>query len=108
LKNLPCILAAAALLTGCTFSNGSQKMSADKLSQIKPGVTTRADLIQWFGSPVSQGLDESGQASFNWYHAEATSGLMTVHMKNQMLTVIMTTNDVVKKFVLTDDLNPAK
>ena len=104
MKTILCLLAIALMICGCVSQVGTQ-MSADKLAQIKPGQTTRAELVQWFGSPISQGLDDSGRAQFNWYYCEVHPGF-TMKMKNQMLSVIVGTNNVVEKFVVTDGVNP--
>lgn len=61
-------LAAALLLscfafgsTGCLMLNvmGGNEVSEELVTQIQPGVTTRAEILDWFGSPAAY-TDPSG------------------------------------------------
>ena len=98
-------MAVIFLLTlgGCASSGTALK--ADKLAQIKPGITTKAEMLEWFGSPMGQSLDTSGKLVMNWYYVRVQSYIFQVGTKIQMLSVLFDTNDVVEKFSLVDDVN---
>ena len=77
-------------------------MDASNLQKIKPGTTTKAQMLEWFGAPMSQALDTNGKTALIWYYGKAqTFG----DFKKQMLSVVLDTNNVVEKFTLTDDVN---
>ena len=90
-----------AFLIGCAYSTGTQ-MDATTLQKIKLGTTTKAELLEWFGSPMTQALDTNGKTALTWYYGKAqTFG----DFKKQMLSVVLDTNNIVEKFTLTDDVN---
>jgi len=84
------------------------KMDATALAKIKPGTTTKTEMLEWFGSPKSQSLDTSGKLVMIWYYNEAQSYIFHVEVKQQMLSVLFDTNDVIEKYSLIDDINKAK
>ena len=47
------ILCFAFLLTGCVVGRYYEgpKISEEKIREIKPGITTKAEIISWFGPP---------------------------------------------------------
>ena len=47
------ILSLALLLAGCVIGRSYEgsKIREEKLKEIKPGVTTRAEIVAWFGPP---------------------------------------------------------
>ena len=68
---------------------------------IKPGETTRAEVIGWFGVPNQQGHDAEGNIVFAWTYSDSRSaGLHRKHF-TQNLTVTLT-NDIVKSSALLD------
>lgn len=62
--------AAAILFNGCASTG--QNFSSDKVSQIKKGETTEADLVQWFGPPENRSLNSEGNATLTWNYVEST------------------------------------
>jgi outer membrane protein assembly factor BamE (lipoprotein component of BamABCDE complex) len=90
-------------LAACA-SSGTQ-LQADKLAKIKPGVTTKAEMLQWFGSPMSMSVDANGKVVVVWFYTRVQSLVFSVDIKKQMLSVLLDTNDVVEKFTLIDDVN---
>ena len=47
------LVAGVCLLSGCaigTYSEG-KRVDADQVAEIRPGTTTKADLLAWFGPP---------------------------------------------------------
>ena len=81
------------------------KMDATALAKITPGTTTKAEMLEWFGSPMSQSLDTSGKLVMMWYYNEAQSYIFHIDLEQQILSVLFDTNDVVEKFSLVDDIN---
>ena len=61
--------AAAILLTACASTG--QNFSSDKVTQIKKGETTEAELVQWFGPPENRSLNSEGQATLSWQYGES-------------------------------------
>ena len=96
-------LCALVLLAGCA-TGGSPQMSADKLSQIKPGQTTRSEMVQWFGEPIAIGMDTSGKSSATWYHTRIIAAPFYTDMKHQMLVGIFETNNMLLSFTLSDQI----
>jgi len=49
------VVLAALVADGCVLGRYSegQPLELERLSQVKPGETTKAEILQWFGSPQS-------------------------------------------------------
>jgi len=92
------------LVLGCA-TGGSKRMDADKLASIKPGETTKDQMFQWFGTPVSQSLDTSGKLAMNWHHVRAQSYGFYTDVKSQMLAAVFDANGVVQTFSVLDDVS---
>jgi outer membrane protein assembly factor BamE (lipoprotein component of BamABCDE complex) len=69
MKSFLCILAAAALLCGCV--SVGRKIDQSKVEQIKPGETTRAQVLQLIGSP-DQMTTTGGTVIFSYMFVRAT------------------------------------
>jgi outer membrane protein assembly factor BamE (lipoprotein component of BamABCDE complex) len=61
---------ALALAFGCA-SRGTA-FDVDKLPLIEEGVTTRAEIEQWFGRPITVRSRPSGFAIYRYFHEEET------------------------------------
>jgi outer membrane protein assembly factor BamE (lipoprotein component of BamABCDE complex) len=61
----------AALFAGCA-SVGTE-MNLAQVSQIKKGVTTRAQVEQLFGKPMSVSLMPDGKVMALWFYTKASS-----------------------------------
>jgi len=103
MKTVIIVFVVVVLMAGCASTG--KMLDTDKLTQIKPGVTTKAEMIEWFGSPFSQVLDTSGKLVLLWYYNKVQSYVFTFDLKQQMLSVLFDTNDVVEKLSLIDDVN---
>ena len=105
MKALPAtfLVFTLALLAGCSFGS-RQQLGSDKLALIKPGTTTRPEMIQWFGEPTSVGMDFAGKASAIWHHSRITSVPFYTDLKQQMLVAVFETNHVLLNFTLQDDI----
>jgi outer membrane protein assembly factor BamE (lipoprotein component of BamABCDE complex) len=102
------IFSICVMLCGCA-SVGTQINQA-QTEQIKKGVTTREECIQWFGDPTSVAIDGSGRHTATWIYSEAKNraqnfipvvGLIDYKLdtKTQTLTVVFDDHDVVVDFV---------
>ena len=58
-----------AFIGACAISSGT-KISDEQVSQIKKGVTTRADISRMFGNPASTRVDANGNAIWTFEYAE--------------------------------------
>lgn len=95
------------LIAGCV-SMGTE-MSAEKLSMIQPGVTTKDQMLQMFGAPMSLRLGTNGKLVMDWSYSHVTAiPFAGPKVQRQQLEVLFGTNDVVEKFSLTDDINKPK
>ena len=97
------LLFLLCLLCGCATGGGPQ-LSADKLGLLKPNQTTRQEMVQWFGEPLTVGMDSSGKSSATWYHTRIIAAPFYADVKNQMLVGIFETNNVLLHFTLTDKI----
>jgi len=113
-------------LSGC-FSNNAEygtQMSADKVSQIKKGVTTRAEVEALLGPPmmVSMMPDEKRMLMYSYTstqteaHATAATyipfvggvvggGKAQLQMRTQTLQVMINAKDVVEDYEFSDNTN---
>jgi outer membrane protein assembly factor BamE (lipoprotein component of BamABCDE complex) len=111
----------AALVTlcvvGCASSTNGTKLNATQVSQIKKGVTTRAEVEQMFGPPTHISLMGDGKRMMLYHftesshHVKGTSFIPiagafmggtegTVHQ--QQLQVVLTKSEVVEDYVFND------
>src|SRR5262245_42840461 len=60
---------ATAVLFGC--ASVGENFDEGKISQIKKGETTEADLIQMFGQPQNRTLNSEGQSILTWMYTES-------------------------------------
>jgi outer membrane protein assembly factor BamE (lipoprotein component of BamABCDE complex) len=58
------------LIGGCTSTGNN--FDESKLSQIKKGETTEADLVKMFGPPEGRSVNSEGITTLNWTYTEAT------------------------------------
>lgn len=61
------------MFTQGAFSCAStgENFDVSKVSQIKKGETTEADLVQMFGQPVNRALISEGTTTLTWMYSEA-------------------------------------
>ena len=115
------IFLSLALGTGCTTTaTGNQNLKSDRVSQIKKGVTTHAEVESWFGPPDTKTLIGNGRRMMLWHGGQASmdgsQGLYkyipiaggfipsrdTMTMRRQTLQVILTKDDVVEDYEFSD------
>jgi outer membrane protein assembly factor BamE (lipoprotein component of BamABCDE complex) len=96
------------MLCGC--ASVGTKIDQTQTDQIKKGVTTREECVQWFGDPSSVSIDGNGRHIAMWIHSEVRNraqnfipvvGLISSKMdtKTQTLMVIFDDHEVVVDFV---------
>lgn len=69
LRRLFSAILCAAILAGCASTGNN--FDDTKLSQIKKGETTEADLVKLFGSPQNRTINAEGVTTLTWMYAEA-------------------------------------
>jgi len=106
--NLLIAVATALTLAGCATQQGSN-FDAAKVSQIKRGVTTRADLVALFGQPNLQGTDLAGNQTLDWNYTKVQTKAQTfvpvvgffaggANVEQKNLHVILSPSGTVKAF----------
>jgi len=66
---IPIAAVIVALLAGCASTG--ENFDEGKVSQIKKGETTEAQLIQMFGQPQSRGVNSEGATTLTWTYIES-------------------------------------
>ena len=66
---LPIALVSAALFAGC--ASVGNNFDDSKVSQIKKGETTEAELIQIIGEPQNRTVNSEGRTVVTWTYAES-------------------------------------
>jgi outer membrane protein assembly factor BamE (lipoprotein component of BamABCDE complex) len=66
---LAIITIAGVILAGC--ASVGNNFDENKVSQIRKGETTEADLVQMFGQPQGRGMNSEGQANLTWMYTQA-------------------------------------
>jgi outer membrane protein assembly factor BamE (lipoprotein component of BamABCDE complex) len=130
-KQTPLLLTSITLLfilfglAGCAtqqnFAYGTE-LSADKIAQIKKGVTTRAEVETLFGQPANVSIMGDGKRMMMYGytstesegHADASAyipvvglwaggGQAQVHTRTQSLQIILNAQDVVEDYEFSDN-----
>ncbi len=86
-------------LAGCASTG--KEMTQSQLDMIKPNQTTKAELMSIFGAPLSHGYDSSGKMFMTWHYAYV--GPFGSAMRQQILSVLISDNDLVEKYTVTDN-----
>lgn len=77
------------------------KLPPEKISQIKIGTTTRAELEEWFGKPMLVELNAGGGLILRWFQVELGRSFINPD-STQGLHVLIDSNGVVRTFNQTD------
>lgn len=87
---------------GCSSTRGTYA-DADKLSQLKPGETTYAQMVEIMGTePVSRSLDTSGKSTAVWHYIKVKSAIYSVDTEQQMVSAVFTPGDVLERHVVSN------
>lgn len=107
MKNVVTVVALAAFVvvfSGCASTSQGRKFDDSYVSQIKKGVTTKAQIRQHFGEPVSVTTSSENEAwTYSYsdaygraYIQAATYGLVREKSDDQMLIVVFSGDKVVE------------
>jgi outer membrane protein assembly factor BamE (lipoprotein component of BamABCDE complex) len=83
------------------------RVRAEQLALIHKGFTERADLVQFFGNPMAEGLTTDGDLVLVWLYVEK-NGPMDFSPAKQMLEVLMTRSGTVRDFRVVQDAKVAQ
>lgn len=92
------IAATSISIVGCASSGTVIEQS--KVQQIVIGTTTKGQMYQLFGSPISQSYGAEGKLSMLWHYVYV--GPFGSGMKQQSLAVLFDQNEKVEKYNLMD------
>jgi outer membrane protein assembly factor BamE (lipoprotein component of BamABCDE complex) len=70
-NSLKLILSAMAAIWMVACASTGQNYDESKVSQIKKGETTEAELVQWFGQPEQRGITSESLTTLTWQYFEA-------------------------------------
>lgn len=90
----------SAAVAGCASSG--TKIEQENIQQIIVGKTTKDQMIQLFGSPLSQSFGPEGKLSMLWYYVYV--GPFGTGMKQQNLAVLFDQKERVEKYNLIDNI----
>lgn len=89
------LTAIVLALTVASCATSGKKIDPSATAAIQPGKTTRAEMIEQFGTPSYQGKDASGAIVANWVYVH--TGFVGIGTEAQTMYVIFDQNDVVQK-----------
>jgi hypothetical protein len=108
-------------LAGCVSTTTlGAKIQKAQISEIKKGVTTRADIERMFGAPLNVSIIGDGRRMMFYSHTEVSNqptaaafvpyaGLFTSTVtgqhRTQMLQIVLNKESIVEDFELTDTTN---
>lgn len=106
-----CLVLITFLLLGCATSG--KRIEADKLKQIKEGLSTKDQVIAIFGKPNTITLNSDKKTIMTYYHIKATNKIANfipgldllaggVNMDQQTLQVLLNEENIVEKYMLND------
>ncbi len=67
------LVLSSLAVSGCATSYG-QQISADRVAQIQKGVTTRAEITEWFGQPMQSVMMPDGGRTLYFVYYRQTAG----------------------------------
>ena len=115
MKPILIVLAACILLAGC--SSVGNKIDMTQVTNIKKGVTTRAEMERMFGAPMTVSLMPDGRTMAMWFYSKASNNAQNfipvvnlvqtkIDTQSQSLQVFFDANGVVESFA-TNSANSA-
>jgi outer membrane protein assembly factor BamE (lipoprotein component of BamABCDE complex) len=87
------------------FASGIYSVTAGKtvtdeqLNKIKRGITTKSELVDWFGPPTAGTLNVYGDVVMSWSYAKLVAG-WTRKLHVQQLNVLLNSRNVVRDFAV--------
>ena len=101
-RYLKVIVVLAVSATAVSCASRGKRIDPSDVERIVAGETTKAEMIQTFGNPLSQSFDTNGKLSMIWHYVFV--GPFGTGMKQQNLAVLFDQNGVVEKVNLVDGL----
>jgi outer membrane protein assembly factor BamE (lipoprotein component of BamABCDE complex) len=97
-NNFLMVVLAVVAFGGCAFASTGKKMDPAKISQVKVGVTTKQELIAWFGKPQYESTSSDGTSMASWAHVDAAYVMFAGESHSESLAVTFDSNGVVRTF----------
>jgi len=97
------VIAAALLLSACA-TTGGRPISQQQVEAIKPGQTTRDDLLSAFGKPLVQSKNSDGTEVLGWGYAKV--GFAGSSYENQSISVIFGQDGKVVSYTTSQTASP--
>ncbi|GEM_PF-685250 len=101
--NRICVVIAALILSACATSGG-HPISQQQIEAIKPGQTTRDDLLSAFGKPLVRSQNSDGTEVLGWGYAKI--GFAGSSYENQSISVIFGQDGKVVSYTTSQTANP--
>ena len=100
------LLAVVISTVGCASASSGTKINQASVKKITIGVTTKEEMIQMFGSPLSQAYGPEGKLTMIWsYTYVEASAIGVTDMELQNLAVLFDQGEKVEKYNFIDDPN---
>ena len=101
--NKICVIVAALMLSACA-TTGGKPISQQQVEAIKPGQTTRDDLLSVFGKPLVRTQNSDGTEVLAWGYAKI--GFAGSSYENQSISVIFGQDGKVVSYTTSQMANP--
>ena len=95
-KNFHRLTVLVLLLTLFGCASRGNEISQNSVEQIVVGSTTKQEMYELFGSPLSQSYSSDGKLTMIWHYVFV--GPFGLGMEQQNLAVLFNENEVVEKF----------
>jgi len=95
------ILAAVSFLAIAGCASSGTKIDQANIQKIKPGTTTKQQMLEMFGAPLSQSYGTEGKLTMLWHYVYV--GPFGTGIKQQNLAVLFDQQDRVEKYNLVDN-----
>lgn len=91
-------MVVATLLIGC--ASRGQKIDHNTVNKIEIGITSKDEMYEMFGTPLSQSYGSEGKLTMIWHYIYV--GPFATNIKQQNLAVLFNENEKVEKYNLID------
>lgn len=99
--NLAVALLCIGALSACASSG--RQIDQQAVQSIETGVTTKQQLVDRLGPPVTQTFTQDGALSLSWFYVHV--GFAGMSGQQQMLTVLFDQDEKVRRYSFTDNPN---
>jgi len=102
MKHILSLIATALIVVGCAATG--HRFDLSKTSEIKRGVTTQAELEEWFGKPWSSKSKSGGSREVVWQYTKAAMAVGIT--EQQVLTAYVDQRGIVTDFKTQETARP--